>query len=53
MLTIGDKFPQFNVPATVSIESLDKAFQNIDNTTYKGKWFMPCFLKTQQGHYLR
>ncbi len=26
MLTIGDKFPQFNVPATVSIESLDKAF---------------------------
>ncbi|HTC28983.1 peroxiredoxin [Dyella sp.] len=43
MLTIGDKFPQFNVPATVSIESLDKAFQNIDNTTYKGKWLCVFF----------
>ena len=43
MLTIGDKFPQFNVPATVSIESLDKAFQNIDNNTYKGKWLCVFF----------
>ena len=43
MLTIGDKFPQFNVPATVSIESLDKAFSNIDNDTYKGKWLCVFF----------
>jgi lipoyl-dependent peroxiredoxin subunit C len=38
MLTVGDKFPQFNLKATVSIESLDKAFAEIDNTTYEGKW---------------
>ena len=43
MLTIGDKFPQFNVPATVSIESLDKAFSNIGNDTYKGKWLCVFF----------
>ncbi|HET8899708.1 MAG TPA: peroxiredoxin [Rhodanobacteraceae bacterium] len=38
MLTIGDQFPAYNLKATVSIESLDKAFLNIDNDTYKGKW---------------
>src|SRR3569623_2258033 len=43
MLTIGDKFPQFSVPATVSIESLDKAFSTIDNNTYKGKWLCVFF----------
>jgi len=43
MLTVGDKFPQFNVKATVSIESLDKAFANIDNTTYAGKWLLVFF----------
>ena len=43
MLTIGDKFPQFDVPATVSTESLEKAFQNIDNNTYKGKWLCVFF----------
>jgi lipoyl-dependent peroxiredoxin subunit C len=43
MLTVGDKFPQFNVKATVSIESLDKAFANIDNNTYAGKWLLVFF----------
>jgi lipoyl-dependent peroxiredoxin subunit C len=43
MLTVGDKFPQFNVKATVSIESLDKAFATIDNSTYAGKWLLVFF----------
>ena len=43
MLTIGDKFPQFSVPATVSIENLEKAFSTIDNNTYKGKWLCVFF----------
>nr|MBA3486118.1 peroxiredoxin [Lysobacter sp.] len=38
MLSIGDKFPQFKVKATVGIDSLDTAFADIDNNTYKGKW---------------
>jgi|SRR6185437_3821520 len=38
MLTVGDKFPQFNLKSTVSIESLDKAFFPIANDTYRGKW---------------
>ena len=38
MLTVGSNFPHFNLKATVSIESLDKAFTGIDNDTYKGKW---------------
>lgn len=36
-LTVGDKFPQFDLKATVSIESLDKAFFPISNDTHKGK----------------
>ncbi len=43
MLTVGDKFPQFNVKATVSIESLEKAFANVDNNTYAGKWLLVFF----------
>ncbi len=43
MLTVGDKLPEFNLAATVSTESLDKAFQNIDNKTYKGKWTLLFF----------
>lgn len=38
MLTVGNDFPHFNLKATVSIESLDKAFTDIDNNTYKDKW---------------
>ena len=37
MLTVGDKFPQFSLKATVS-EDLDNAFQTITNDSYAGKW---------------
>ena len=43
MLTVGDKFPAFNLKATVSTESVDKAFFPISNTTYKGKWLLVFF----------
>ncbi|HET7329918.1 peroxiredoxin [Dyella sp.] len=43
MLTVGDKFPQFNLKSTVSIESLDKAFFPISNDTYRGKWLLVFF----------
>ena len=42
MLTVGDKFPQFNLKATVS-NDLANAFVDIDNTTYKGKWLVVFF----------
>jgi peroxiredoxin (alkyl hydroperoxide reductase subunit C) len=37
MLTVGDKFPQFSLKATVS-ESLDTAFQTITSDSHPGKW---------------
>lgn len=37
MLTVGDKFPQFNLEAVVSLEK-GKEFQQISNSTYSGKW---------------
>jgi lipoyl-dependent peroxiredoxin subunit C len=37
MLTIGDKLPEFNLNACVSLEE-GKQFQPITNTTNKGKW---------------
>ena len=41
MLGVGDIFPSFKVKATVSAEKdLDKAFIDIDNNTYKGKWLV-------------
>ena len=43
MLTVGNNFPHFNLKATVSIESLEKAFTEIDNNTYKGKWLCVFF----------
>jgi peroxiredoxin (alkyl hydroperoxide reductase subunit C) len=43
MLTVGDKFPQFRLKATVGIDSLDTAFKDIDNDTYKGKWTLVFF----------
>ena len=43
MLTVGDKFPDFNLKATVSTESLEKAFFPISNDTYKGKWLLVFF----------
>jgi alkyl hydroperoxide reductase subunit AhpC len=42
MLTIGDKFPSFNLKATVST-NLETAFTDINNDTYKGKWLCVFF----------
>lgn len=42
MLTVGDKFPSFNLKATVS-NDLETAFTQIDNSTYKGKWLCVFF----------
>jgi len=38
MLTVGDRFPEFKLKATVGIDDLDTAFTEIDNATYKDKW---------------
>jgi peroxiredoxin (alkyl hydroperoxide reductase subunit C) len=37
MLTVREKFPQFNLKAVVSLEK-GKEFQEIDNNSYEGKW---------------
>lgn len=37
MLTVGDKFPKFNLTAAVSLEK-GKEFENITDDSYKGKW---------------
>jgi lipoyl-dependent peroxiredoxin subunit C len=42
MLTVGDKFPQFSLKATVS-EQLDTAFATITNESYAGKWLVVFF----------
>lgn len=42
MLSVGEKFPQFKVTATVSTD-LKSAFTEIDNDTYKGKWLVVFF----------
>jgi peroxiredoxin (alkyl hydroperoxide reductase subunit C) len=39
MLTVGDKFPAFDLQATVSTD-MKSAFKRIDNQTYKGKWLV-------------
>lgn len=43
MLGVGNKLPEFNVKATVSNEEAEKAFVNISNETYKGKWLVLFF----------
>jgi peroxiredoxin (alkyl hydroperoxide reductase subunit C) len=46
MLTIGDKFPEFNlqaVPAGKYPDSITEAFTDISNDTYKGKWLVTFF----------
>ena len=41
MLGVGDMFPSFRVKATVSSDKdLDKAFVEVGNDTYKGKWLV-------------
>ena len=42
MLTIGDKFPEFKLKATVDTE-MESAFTEIDNDTYEGKWQLVFF----------
>ena len=42
MLTIGDKFPNFNLTAAVSLEK-GKEFAEINNGTYKDKWLVVFF----------
>lgn len=42
MLSVGEKFPAFKLKATVS-NDLSKAFVDIDNTTYQGKWLCVFF----------
>lgn len=42
MLTVGDKFPAFDLKATVSLD-LKSAFTTINNDTYKGKWLVVFF----------
>ena len=37
MLTIGDKFPQYNLKAVVSADK-NNAFEDISNENYGGKW---------------
>jgi alkyl hydroperoxide reductase subunit AhpC len=39
MLSVGQKLPDFRVKATVALD-IDKAFAEIDNATYKGKWLV-------------
>ena len=42
MLTVGDRFPEFSVTATVSNE-LDTAFETINQDSYAGKWKLVFF----------
>jgi lipoyl-dependent peroxiredoxin subunit C len=42
MLGIGEKFPEFSMKATVSTE-LDKAFEEVSNGSYAGKWLVVFF----------
>lgn len=39
MLTIGQKFPQFDLTGVVSSEQKD-AFKQLNNASYKGKWLV-------------
>lgn len=39
MLSVGDKFPRFDLPAVVSIEH-GKEFRNVSNETAKDKWLV-------------
>ena len=41
MLTIGDKFPSFDLKATVTLDTLD--FPRITDKSYPGKWLMVFF----------
>ena len=42
MLTVGDRFPEFALKATVST-SLSDAFTEVRNDSYPGKWIVAFF----------
>jgi peroxiredoxin (alkyl hydroperoxide reductase subunit C) len=42
MLTVGDKFPEFSLKATVS-EDLNTAFQTVKSDSHPGKWLVVFF----------
>lgn len=42
MLGVGDKFPEFNLKATVS-SNIENAFAEVSNSTYQGKWLVVFF----------
>jgi peroxiredoxin (alkyl hydroperoxide reductase subunit C) len=42
MLTVGDKFPEFSLKATVS-EDIDTAFETVTSSSYPGKWLVVFF----------
>jgi alkyl hydroperoxide reductase subunit AhpC len=42
MLTVGDKLPEFNVKAVVSLEK-GKEFKNVTRESYQGKWLVLFF----------
>ncbi|HAU1961494.1 TPA: peroxiredoxin [Legionella pneumophila] len=42
MITVGNKFPKFQLKATVANE-VNNAFQVISNETYQGKWLVVFF----------
>ena len=42
MLTVGDKFPVFNLKGVVTSD-MKTAFQDISSDTYKGKWLVVFF----------
>lgn len=37
MLTVGDKFPEYELTACVSLEP-ENAFDTINHKTYEGQW---------------
>ncbi len=44
MLGVGDLLPSFKMKATVSTDKdLSRAFKDVDNKTYKGKWLILFF----------
>ncbi|MGH8401730.1 MAG: peroxiredoxin [Gammaproteobacteria bacterium] len=43
MLTVGDKFPEFKLKATVDTRSLETAFAELSNDSYAGKWLCVFF----------
>ncbi|TAL59528.1 MAG: peroxiredoxin [Legionella sp.] len=43
MITVGEKFPNFQLKATVGSTDVNSAFQQVNNSTYEGKWLVVFF----------